>query len=324
MSKQAVPPIPHNFEVWFNYSTGSVPDLNKTIDILINSRKRFDASTNRDLFQTYIRSHGDAVTGEVSAQLQAALDTARTLLGTAITDNRSQIHALGDVATQIERSEDTRAIIASLINALSRAATRAAALEEDLTRSSQEIEQIRASLQHAEERASTDGLTGLANRRTLDDFLRSAQIAAMEYGQDLSILLLDIDRFKSFNDRFGHQVGDQVLRLTAELLGRFTGITDLAARYGGEELIAVFTDTAIEDCMKRAERLRCAIADCRITRRSTGEVLPGITVSIGVARFRPGEAIEQTIERCDRALYRAKTTGRNRTVMEFDDEPVPA
>ena len=91
----------------------------------------------------------------------------------------------------------------------------------------------------AEQRSNIDALTGLANRRSLDEFLRSAQIVAMEKGEALSILMIDIDHFKKFNDSYGHQVGDQVLRLVAKVLQDSVREGDLAARYGGEELMAV-------------------------------------------------------------------------------------
>src|SRR5207244_8174893 len=142
------------------------------------------------------------------------------------------------------------------------------------------------------------------------------QIAAMENGEPLSILLIDIDHFKQFNDNFGHAVGDQVLRLVAKALRDRVRDIDLPARYGGEELIAVLPGANLAICTAVAERIRRSMAECQITRRSTGEILPGITVSIGVGQFQFGEAMADLIDRCDRALYLAKKTGRNRVVSE--------
>jgi diguanylate cyclase len=176
---------------------------------------------------------------------------------------------------------------------------------------------IRDSLSRSEKHARTDTLTGLANRRALDEFLRKAQTTA-DWGESLSVLLLDIDHFKTFNDNFGHGVGDQVLRLMAGVLREKVRDQDLSARYGGEELIAVLPDADLAICAGIAERIRHAVAECTITRRSTGEVLPGISVSIGVAQYRTGEAITDLIERCDRALYLAKGGGRNRVVTEVE------
>ena len=113
----------------------------------------------------------------------------------------------------------------------------------------------------------------------------------METGEPLSVLLIDIDRFKKFNDTFGHGVGDQVLRLMAKALRDGVREKDLPARYGGEELIAVLPDTELAACEAIAERIRRSVAECRITRLSTGDILPGITVSVGVAQFRPGESM---------------------------------
>src|SRR5260370_6611836 len=138
----------------------------------------------------------------------------------------------------------------------------------------------------------------------------------MEMGDPLSILMIDIDHFKKFNDSHGHQVGDQVLRLVGKVLQESVRDVDLAARYGGEELIAVLPGADLDRCAAVAERIRRRIAEARLTRRSTGREIGSVTVSIGVAQFRLAEAAEAMIERCDRALYQAKRAGRNRIVTE--------
>ena len=132
--------------------------------------------------------------------------------------------------------------------------------------------------------------------------------------------MIDIDHFKKFNDTYGHQVGDQVLRLVAKVLQENVRECDFAARYGGEELIAVLRDTDLAACTEVAERIRRRISEARLTRRTTGQAISSITVSIGVAQFRLAESAEAMIERCDRGLYEAKRLGRNRTVTENDIE----
>jgi len=146
--------------------------------------------------------------------------------------------------------------------------------------------------------------------------LQLATILAVETGQSLSVLLLDIDHFKRFNDEYGHQTGDQALRLVAKVLRDCVRDVDLAARYGGEELIAILRGANLDTCRAVAERIRSHISDARLIRRSTGEEISSITVSMGVAQYRPGESPEALVERCDRALYQAKRSGRNRTVSE--------
>jgi diguanylate cyclase len=319
MSERSIPATPDNFSVWFNYAMGVSPALRKTIDILIGNKRKFDSSINHELFATYVGSQsasGASAAGDFPEQLRSVVTSAREFLATAITNHRTHIETLGEVSSQCQATSDPKPIIEKLVAELSKATARATALETNFQTTSQELDKIRDSLKAAEQRSNTDPLTGLANRRSLDEFLRLAQIAAMEKGEPLSILMIDIDHFKKFNDTYGHQVGDQVLRLVAKVLQESVRDVDLAARYGGEELIAALPGADLEACAAVADRIRCRIAEARLTRRTTGEEIASITVSIGVAQFRLAESAEAMIERCDRGLYQAKRLGRNRTVTE--------
>jgi diguanylate cyclase len=317
MAQHGVAPTPNNFAVWFSYSCNARPELKRSIDILIAGESQFDAATSRELFSTYLADGpARAPADDVPEKLKSVMADAQRFVAQAIADNHTQIRAIGDVAEQAESGIDPRPLIECLMDELAKAAARASKLEINLGETSRELDIIRESLNKAERQANTDTLTGLPNRRALDEFLRASQTAAMETGEPLSVLLIDIDRFKRFNDNFGHGVGDQVLRLMARALQDGVGENGLPARYGGEELIAVLPGTELAACEAIAERIRRSVAECRITRRSTGDILPGITVSVGVAQFRPGESMSQLLERCDGALYLAKRTGRNRVVTQ--------
>jgi diguanylate cyclase len=319
MSQHAVPPTPENFSVWFNYAMGASPALRKTIDILVANKRKFDSATNHDLYVTYVKPRADSgVAEDFPEQLQSVISSAKEFLATAISDNRTQIETLGEVSSQCGASSDPRPIIERLVKELSNATARASSLEANFIETSEELDKIRDSLKLAEQHSNTDALTGLANRRALEEFVRSAQITSMETGEPLSILMIDIDDFKKFNDSFGHQVGDQVLRLVAKVLQENVRGDDMAARYGGEELMAVLPGTAVDICAEVAERIRRRISEARLTRRATGEEISSVTVSVGVAQFRLAESAEMMIERCDRALYQAKRSGRNRTITESD------
>lgn len=287
MAKQRVPPTPNNYHLWFKYSLGASSDLKRTIDILISNKRKFDKATNQDLFASYIGSQAAeaAVVHQVSQQLHGVMDSAKNYLTAAIADNRTQMQAMDEVADQNQKGVDPKVLIENLVSELAKATARAAKLEANFAEKSRELDTIRDSLNKSEERARTDALTGLPNRRALEEFFRQAQIAAMEKDEPLSVLLIDVDYFKKVNDNFGHGVGDQVLRLVAKALRDLLRGDDLPARYGGEELIAVLPRTDLATCEAVAERIRRAIADCQFTRRSTGEILPQITVSIGVGQF---------------------------------------
>jgi diguanylate cyclase len=320
MSQQRVPPTPNNFHLWFNYSIGAPSDLKRAMDILIGNKRRFDAATCHDLFVTYIGAPASD-NFDANSQLHSVMDSAKQFLTMAIADNRSQIRSMSDVADRSEAGVDPKMLVKNLVTELEKATTRATNLEANFVEKTRELDHIRDSLTKSEERAKTDTLTGLPNRRALEEFFRAAQIAAMEKDIPLGVLMIDIDHFKSVNDNFGHGVGDQVLRLIAKVLRESVREIDLPARFGGEELIAVLPGAELATCWAVAERIRRSISECRITRRSTGEDLPHVTVSIGVGQFRLGESMSELIERCDRALYLAKRTGRNRVVTESELQP---
>lgn len=168
-----------------------------------------------------------------------------------------------------------------------------------------------ASLTSARDDASRDMLTGLANRRAADGQLRLEAARYARSGAPMSVLMLDLDRFKLINDRWGHAAGDDVLRAVAAALRAELRACDLGARYGGEEFLLLLTDTAIDDAMRAAERIRRRIASLEI---ETDEVQLQVTVSIGVAQLGPAETMESMIARADAALYRAKSEGRDRCV----------
>ena len=317
MVQHGVKPTPGNFAVWFAYSRGSPPGLKSAIDALIAGNKPFDANTSRELFATHLApSTASRIVGNIPEQLKSVMTVAKRFVTAAIADSRTHIRAIGGVAEQAENGVDPRLLVERLMSELASAATRASELETNLGDTSRELDALRESLNEAELRANTDGLTGLPNRRAFDEFLRTSHHAASENGEPFSVLLIDIDQFKRFNEQSGHGVGDQLLRLMANALRERLNEKDLPARYGGEEFIAVLPGAQLAACEATAERIRKSVSECRITRRSTGEVLPGITVSIGAAQFRPGESTAELVERCDRALALAKRIGRNRVVTE--------
>jgi len=158
--------------------------------------------------------------------------------------------------------------------------------------------------------ASTDALTGCLNRRALIEKLEQELDRARRYGFPVTILMIDLDRFKAVNDTFGHLVGDAVLRQMGELLRREVRSVDLVARYGGEEFVVLLPNTATDGGASFAERLRVRVEQYDF---STGLAPLALTVSIGVATFpaAPGQTVDNLLAAADQALYRAKHDGRN-------------
>lgn len=185
-------------------------------------------------------------------------------------------------------------------------------LQKDLSFAKQEIRLQRQQLNSYMAEARTDELTGLANRRAFNEELRRRFAQLQRQGTPLSLLLADVDHFKKFNDRHGHQVGDGMLQGVAHAMTRTVREMDMVTRYGGEEFAVILPGTTLEEAKVAAERVRTAVAEHRFV---VNETPLQITVSIGIAEGIPAEGPEELTKRSDAALYAAKECGRNRSCL---------
>ncbi len=166
-------------------------------------------------------------------------------------------------------------------------------------------------------RALTDPLTGINNRSSFEGTLQREVNLAQRHATPLALLVLDIDHFKRINDRFGHLIGDGILRDVARCAARCVRSTDILFRYGGEEFVILLSNTSKDGAHLLAERIRQAVYNLHCTH---GDTDLSVTVSLGVACLGSGEDSTRLFDRADRALYRAKQDGRNRVVL---DDPAP-
>jgi len=231
------------------------------------------------------------------------------------------IDELGTVLESLSKNEgvaEAKTAISSAIKITRDISEKNSILEVSLRRSSAEIERLRGNMEVLRLKAYTDGLTGIANRKSFDQVLRQSTINAMEDGTSLCLMMIDIDHFKAFNDTHGHQVGDLVLRLLAATLRKNVKGQDTPARYGGEEFAVILPNTQLVDAMTVAETLRKAISRKNLRDKKSGNDMGRIAISAGVTSFQYGEAVGQFIYRTDQALYHAKNTGRDKVCSDND------
>jgi diguanylate cyclase (GGDEF)-like protein len=170
-------------------------------------------------------------------------------------------------------------------------------------------------LESMKQRANMDLLTGLYNRRFLEDYARKLLAMARRRQQPVSVIMLDLDHFKNFNDLYGHELGDRILSEFAKTIASAMRETNLAARFGGEEFVVLLPDTGAEACLLVAERLRHAVMHMQVP-SGLEEPLPQVTVSLGIAVFPDhGNSLEEVLQASDKALYESKRGGRNRTTV---------
>lgn len=180
--------------------------------------------------------------------------------------------------------------------------------------STSRVGEVHEEMRSLEELARLDALTGLYNRRWLDETLPRLLHRASYDATPLTLVVVDVDHFKRVNDTWGHPTGDRVLVAVGAMLRRFLRPTDFAARFGGEEFVIVLPQTPREGGVVVAERIRAAVRDAKVE-ACTGERLPSITASFGVAAREPGEDAHALLHRADALLYEAKRSGRDRVCV---------
>ncbi|MEL7028234.1 MAG: GGDEF domain-containing protein [Pseudomonadota bacterium] len=325
LARIGAPVTPQNFNIWYAHFAGDNPDLSEQITKVADEKVTYTDELSDELFERHFSNMrlGDAVmqvSGEVEKQMS---DVVKVL-----SDTGKSTSAYGDALKgasgqlgQLTDSAALQAMVDNLVKATAAMEAHSRKLEDKLVESTKEITQLRDSVDSIRTEALSDGLTGLPNRKALDETLR-AYTAESDGG--LCLVMSDVDHFKKFNDTWGHQTGDQVLRLVAATLSANVKGRDMAARYGGEEFALLLPDTELTHAVRLANVIRQAVETKKLRKRSTNEDLGTITLSLGVAVHQPGEAIADLIERADKCLYAAKGAGRNRVVAETELEAIEA
>lgn len=175
-------------------------------------------------------------------------------------------------------------------------------------------------LESTKQQANVDELTGLYNRRFVEEYARKLLAMARRQGHPLGVIMMDLDHFKEINDIYGHEVGDRVLRQFAKTITHAQREANVAARYGGEEFLIVLPETVPQGCMLVAERIRKAV-ERMVVPSGTEKPLPQLTVSLGIAVYpQHGQGLEELLQASDKALYESKRAGRNRSTLYVPQE----
>lgn len=313
-----LPITPVNYALVYFYVSGEDVELNTRLDELFVDSDKWSDEQARELFAQYVCQCSG---GKDSALEQELLVTVAQILGmvvdlsgrTAISSEKLESH-LKNLAASKDPVEVLR--VASDIIAETRSfVDETTKFESSLRQSTQEIKLLKSELDNARKQATVDSLTGLNNRRGFDQALTTAIDSVKSDHRIFSLIILDIDHFKSVNDQHGHLVGDKVLIGIARQLFKQMRGNDYLSRFGGEEFAILLLDTPITGAFTVAENLRKSIEKLRLKHTKTGQLIGKVTISIGVACFRSEESAEALIQRCDKALYRAKSLGRDRTVI---------
>jgi diguanylate cyclase len=316
--------IPRNYEIWYVYATGYNPPLNKVINETLARNGKLTESDLEQIYETYLSQikTSDRI-DKVGARVIGEIDDVMALITEALEVSASYDATLTGAAQKLsdaETRDQVKAIVETLVKSTREMRDTNKVLEDRLTLSKAEISDLQHSLEAIRAESLTDPLTGLGNRKYFDRSIDAAVQNALANGEPLSLLMFDIDHFKSFNDSYGHLTGDQVLRLVGMSLKQTIKGQDITARYGGEEFAVVLPNTALRQALTVADHIRRAVMAKELKKKSTGEILGRVTISVGVSMLKPGDDTDSLIERADACLYAAKRNGRNRVICEVDPE----
>ncbi|MDE2029961.1 MAG: GGDEF domain-containing protein [Alphaproteobacteria bacterium] len=317
LAHDELPPSPDNYAVYYHCAAGDMPALTAAFDD-ISAKGRITQEQCTELYNKYFAFDAEAAflkdaNGIIDKELKRVMEMlGATVEGTSrfgekldsFTGSLSGADGLDTLRQAVEKiAEETH-----LVAAHNRK------LQGELETTTAQLSEMRDDFNRVHRESQIDPLTEVGNRKFFDREIAHAIAEAHDKDGLLSLLMVDIDHFKNFNDSHGHLIGDQVLRLVARTLVENLKGRDIIARYGGEEFVILLPQTRVQDAERVANQLRAGLATKQIKRRGSNEVLGVITISIGAAEYVMDEAVESLIARADTALYKAKQTGRNKVV----------
>lgn len=322
MEKVGVWPTPLNFELWLHYLSNPNAPLGQEIQRLLSEKAVITDETAELLAAEFlprgrlsedIRDAGAVLDRELANVAGAIAKAHKTQA-----DYGETLVAASQTMEAAEGGAPLKTLVGGLTVATKRVRRETAILEKRLESSNKEVARLREHLEQVRRDAMTDALTNLANRKAFDERLEKA--CNGDGGVPLTLAILDIDHFKRFNDTWGHQTGDQVLRYVSTILSRVCSGNRFVARFGGEEFAIIFPGETAGAVNMALETILDEVSSRSLRRRSTNDDLGAVTLSAGFAEHLAGETASSLLERADAALYASKNGGRNRVTSAMSLE----
>ena len=318
MMRYKVAPTPLNYSLWYTYVSNDIPELNIKLDNLLEKHKVCPPIQSQVIYREFISTEKEKQTYDLRGNMEEML----IQLDQSLTDTRADTtefkKAFDDTFFELSEANHEDWPVNEVLNLLNKIEKNALKMqdstvffENNLEHAKNEIAVLKKQLKKSQKEALYDSLTGLLNRHAFDTELSNY---LEESNEGLCLILGDIDHFKLFNDRWGHLLGDQVLRAVGTKFNQCMKDGTTAYRFGGEEFAIIVPCSNLRLARFFAETIRRAMEKLSLKDKRSGSRINNISLSFGVSEFREGESLSSFVGRADKHLYKAKRLGRNRVL----------
>lgn len=317
LEKHDLLPTPQNYNLYYEYSSGRNLALNAALEGAAANGRISQEQCDEIYFRYILASKEIAFLNDADSVIEKELKKVMDILMASAKGTGDFGEQLDDFSGKLNAShsiEVLREAVAKITSETQIISEQNSRLQQDLADTTVQLCEIRTDYDRVHREAQNDPLTDVDNRKYFDEKIVDQIKIADEDNDPMSLLMVDIDHFKDFNDKYGHLVGDQVLRLVAGTLVKNLKGRDVICRYGGEEFVIILPHTRLHDADSVANQLCETLARKHIMRKGSSEDLGAVTISIGATQYQKGEDSEVLVARADAAMYKAKEAGRNRVV----------
>jgi len=321
-SEHNISPLPVNYLVWYHYFKGEHQALNNEMNSVLKSPEQFTDRLGLRMYEQFLEQEELEAENKYDYAVRQFVDDIIQKLGDWNDNLEQHSKQMGACALKLQGKESSPEDLESIANLIAQTALSMQSstnqIREEVQHNSDEVQILRQQLIEAKAEALQDELTQIGNRKAFNSHLMDLTIEHKSKPHSLCLIMTDIDHFKSFNDTYGHPVGDSVLRYFSNIMRHSSPENEVLCRYGGEEFAIIIKDCSIEEATKRAEQIRAKIEAARLTLKDSDEPIKTITASFGISHFKGKlDNLDDFIERADQSLYKAKQSGRNRVIHEL-------
>ena len=318
-NKFELPVNPINYAVLYEYVSGNNKQLREAADKEFKRREKITQELIEELYQLYLAPKDSEALEKMRKGIRNLMSKALKLLSTADSSETSYNQNLQKGIERLSENigiDEIRVIIGNVIADTRKKLSSGKELRLRLKETNAELENLRDEVKATRNEVLIDPLTGSYNRKSFDKKIIEQCDLAEKLSNDLSLLMVDIDHLSRMNEKHGHRIGDEVLRYVAHLIKDVVRGGDTVSRYGEEEFTIILPDTSIKGAKHVANNICKRLGEKPLTRKSTGDSVGMVTVSIGVAQHKAKESIEDLVSRSENALFQAKDKGRNRVCID--------